>query len=312
MQSGTAELGFPCSAFRFGGKDGKRQMTAGIDGTHDIKQQISWAEDERLDHVNENLTLIQKKHGLTYGTDAFLLAAFVRAQKNSLCVDLGSGTGVIPLLLLTKEKVRNCVAVEIQPCFASLIERNAQLNGLPSRLHAYEADIRTVRAEQVASLFETNVGGVDVVTANPPYMKNHAGARNRCDEKYMARHEVAGNIEDFCACAARLLRSGGLFYCVWRPDRISELMQALSRHRLEVKRMVFVHADAESEPSVVLLESKLDGAPSCRLLPPLLLHETGSRTLPHRPLTQKAQRIYDTMQWDERQDDRDRKKTREL
>ena len=254
------------------------------------------AADERLDRVNEQITLIQKKNGLTFGTDAFLLAAFVRAQKRAVAVDLGSGTGIIPLLLCAKDKIAMAHAVEIQPAFAELIERNAACNGMQERLVAHLADVRTLSAAAL-STDGVRCEAVDVVTANPPYMAVDAGARNRNDEKYLARHEVAGTVADFCACAARLLRSGGSFYCVWRPDRLSVLMRALVENRLEPKRMVFIHADEASEASSVLIEARRDGAPYCHLLPPLLLHEVESRSLPHRPLSARAQKIYDTMNW---------------
>ncbi len=255
------------------------------------------AEDERLDNINEKLSLIQKKNGLTFGSDAFLLSAFVRSQSRALCVDLGSGTGVIPLLLAAKEKIGRACALEIQPAFAELIARNAALNGLQERVMPLCADVREVRPERLPAEFLDGAAQVDIVTANPPYMKVNAGQRNRDDEKYLARHEVCGGIADFCACAARFLRSGGSFYCVWRPDRLDELMAGLHANRFAVKRMAFVHADEASEASMVLIEARADGAPSLKLLSPLLLHTVQSRGLSYRPLTDKAQQIYDTMQW---------------
>lgn len=251
----------------------------------------SLSPDERLDHVNEQVTLIQKKNGLTYGSDAFLLSAFVRAQRHACAVDLGSGTGIIPLLLLARDKIACAYAAELQPGFVDLIGRNAVLNQMQHRLTPLEADVRTLRAADLQR------ESVDIVTANPPYMTVNSGERNRDDEKYMARHEVAGGVADFCSCAARLLRSGGSFYCVWRPDRISDLLRGLAANRLEPKRMAFVHADENSEPSIVLIEARAGGAPYCRMLPPLLLHEPQSRGLSHRPLTARAQQVYDTMQW---------------
>ena len=255
------------------------------------------AADERLDKINERLSLIQKKNGLTYGTDAFLLSAFVRPQPHALCADLGSGTGVIPLLLCAKDKIRRACAIEIQPAFAELITRNAALNGLDGRLSSVCADLRAVRSELLPTEFLCGAHQVDIVTANPPYMKINAGQRNRDDAKYLARHEVCGGVADFCACAARLLRSGGSFYCVWRPDRLDELMAGLHANRFAVKRMAFVHADENAEASMVLIEARADGAPSLKLLPPLLLHTPESRGLSYRPLSTRAQEIYDTLQW---------------
>lgn len=255
------------------------------------------AEDERLDIINEQLSLIQKKNGLTFGTDALLLAAFVRAQRRALCVDLGSGTGVIPLLLAAKDKIDRACAVEIQPQFADLISRNATANHLTSRVFSVCADLRDVHPERLPDAFLQGAKQVDIVTANPPYMKTDTGLRNRDDAKYLARHEVCGGVADFCACAARLLRSGGAFYCVWRPDRLDALMAGLHSNRFAVKRMAFVHADEMSEASMVLVEARSDGAPSMKLLPPLLLHSTDSSGMSYRPLTTVAQQVYDAVQW---------------
>ena len=233
---------------------------------------------------------MQSENGLTFGTDAFLLAAFAEGGGKKICADLGSGTGVIPLLCVQKNKFSRVFAVEIQEKFVSLIERNAKQNAFTERVIPICADVRSLRSSDIG--FE-----VDAVTANPPYMKLDSGKRNEYDEKFIARHEVCGDINDFCACAYRLLRHGGKFYSVWRPDRLSALMASMTRHRLEPKRMVFVHADEQSEPSMVLTEARLDGAPSLKILPPLFLHSSESRGDRSRPLTPRAQSIYDSMRF---------------
>lgn len=243
--------------------------------------------DERLDTVNENLRLIQKRNGLTFGTDAYLLAAFLRPSPRAKAVDLGSGTGIIPLLLLAKGKVARVTAVEIQPTFAELISRNAALNGYADRMFPLCADLRTLNAAALG-------GEADVVLANPPYMRCDSGKRNIHDEKYIARHEVCGTVGDFCGAAGRLLRYGGRFACVWRPDRLSELMQGLQSASLEPKRMLFVHGDLSSEPCAVLVEAVKGGAPSLRIGAPLILYEPLSEGQVSRVLTPRAKKIYET------------------
>ncbi|MBQ9773611.1 MAG: methyltransferase [Clostridia bacterium] len=248
---------------------------------------IDLADHERLDAVNENLRLIQNKNGLTFGTDAYLLAAFVRPQPNERAVDLGSGTGIISLLLLATQKVRHVSAVELQPAFADLIRRNAALNGMSETLRPICADVRT--------LSERDVGGeVALVVSNPPYMKCTTGKRNLHDEKFIARHEICGGISDFCACAARLLKHGGRFVCVWRPDRLTDLLSAMKAVKLEPKRMTFVHADRSAEPSAILIEAVKGAAPSLRISAPLLLYEERNAPQKNRTLTSRAQKIYDT------------------
>jgi len=250
------------------------------------------AEDERFDTVNEQIRLIQKKQGLTFGTDAFLLAAFVKSAPKAHVVDLGSGTGILPLLLLAKGKVKCATAVEVQPAFADLIARNATINVFFDKITPLCADVRDVRPE--------NIGGeVGLVISNPPYMKCTSGKRNESGEKYIARHEVCGNIADFCACAARLLKHGGKFVCVWRPDRLTDLLGAMHDSRLEPKRMTFVHADAESEPCSVLIEAVKGGAPSVRISKPLILYQAQEKNEKARRLTEQAKKIYDTCSFDD-------------
>ena len=238
---------------------------------------------ETLDTVNEQLQLIQRKDGLRYGTDAYLLAAYVRPAASASAVDLGSGSGIIPLLCLARNKFARAHAIEVQEDFADIIGRNAALNGFADRLIPLCKDLRELCAADVG-------GEVSIVTANPPYMKTNSGKRNESDAKYIARHEVKGGVDDFCAAAARLLKHGGSFYVVWRPDRLCELTEALSRHKLEPKRMSFVQADENSEPSMVLIEAKKGAAHGLRISPTLLLTKDGTPT-------KRADQIYQTCSW---------------
>ncbi len=253
---------------------------------------IRLADDERFDVVNEQIRLIQKKNGLTFGTDAFLLAAFVKSAQKVHAVDLGSGTGILPFLLLAKGKIKCATAVEVQPAFADLIKQNAKLNHFEKQVTPLCADVREIRPETIG-------GEVGLVISNPPYMKCTSGRRNESEEKYIARHEVCGNISDFCACAARLLKHGGKFVCVWRPDRLTDLLSAMHDHRLEPKRMTFVHADSASEPCSVLIEAVKGGAPSLRISKPLILYEAREENEKTRRLTAEAKKIYNSCSFDD-------------
>lgn len=249
-------------------------------------------EDERLDEVNDHISLIAKKDGLTFGTDAFLLAAFAKPRPHGRAVELGTGTGIVSLLLAGRSRFASIHAVEVQKDFSELARRNVELNHMGDRISVHHADLRRIRPEDVG-------GEVDAVLANPPYMRTDTGKKNESDRKYIARHEVFGGIEDFCLGASRLLKHGGSFYCVYRPDRLSDLMAAMRQSRLEPKMMVFVHADKESEPSMVLISAKKGGATGMRILAPLLLHDEGAST-GTRPLSRRARTIYDTLSfWEE-------------
>ncbi|MBO5715321.1 MAG: methyltransferase [Clostridia bacterium] len=238
-------------------------------------------ENETLTSVNENINLIQRKNGLTFGTDAFLLASFLKEQKSGVAVELGGGTGIISLLSATREKFKKIYCAEIQPEFADVITRNVKLNSLEEKIVPICADVRELKS--------ANIGcEVEAVFSNPPYMKADSGKRNEHDEKFIARHEVCGDIGDFCACAKRLLKHGGLFYCVWRPDRLIDLVCAMRENSLEPKEMCFVHANTKSAPSMVLVKAKKGAASGMTVIEPLFLNEDDNPKV----LTERAKKIY--------------------
>lgn len=247
--------------------------------------------DETLTEINDGLKLIQKADGLTFGTDAYLLAAYVRRQTRALAADLGSGTGIIPLLMLSRGKVARVHAVELQADFAELIGRNAELNGYADRLLPICADVREVGADMLG-------GTLDVVVSNPPYMKP-SGKANESEHKNIARHEIAGGIGDFCGAAARILKHGGLFYAVWRPDRLMDLVCAMRDVGLEPKRMTFVHARAELAPCLVLCEAKKGASSGVYVTPPLIMYESGSVCTQTLVYTDALTKIYETGEFDE-------------
>lgn len=240
---------------------------------------------EKITKVNEDLTLIQSSDGLTFGSDAYLLSAFVSGGKNQIGADLGSGTGIIPLLCASREKAAKIYAVEIQKKFVNLIERNAEINGKGEIIRPVLADVRELKASDVD-------GEVDFVTANPPYMKLDSGKRNEHDEKFIARHEVCGNISDFCACAYRLLKHGGKFYTVWRPDRLVDLICALRENHLEPKLITFVCATPQSEPSMVLVRSTKGAAAGSVITRTLFLHDSKEDAIQSK-LSADAAKIYE-------------------
>lgn len=217
---------------------------------------------ERCDYVNDALKLIQNTEGLTFGTDALLLAGYLNTKEKVGC-ELGSGSGIISMLLLTRNKLKNAVAVEIQEDYALLTQKNAELNRLCDRLSSVCADVR-----DYVGKFE-----FDVVFSNPPYMKSDSGKANVSDKKNIARHEIHGDIDDFCSAAKRLLKFGGTFAVVYRPDRLIDLTYSMRKNGIEPKRMTFVHADTDSEPSIVLVEGRKGGKSSLLLTKPLIIYK---------------------------------------
>ncbi len=237
---------------------------------------------ERLDIINENLSLIQLKTGLTFGTDSYLLAAFARAQKNGVCAEFGGGTGVVSLLAASRDKFSLIYCAEIQPYFAKLIARNAEMNGLGDKVKAVLADVRELSPAMLG-------GEVHAVLSNPPYMQVSSGFDNCTPEMNIARREENGTIEDFAASAARLLRFGGYFTLVYRPDRLPDLIFALKKNGLEPKRLVILYPTAESKPCLVLVEAKKGAASGLVCARPLIIYKSKGST----EYTDDMQAVYD-------------------
>ncbi len=219
-------------------------------------------ENERLDYVNDSIELIQDTLGLTFGTDALLLAGYINGKYRN-GTELGGGTGIISMLLLTRGKVDNISCIEVQNEYAELIRRNAEHNKLNDRLTTVSCDLRDYAPEREC----------EIVFTNPPYMKSSSGRSNISSKKNIARHEINGDIYDFCKSGGRLLKYGGSFAVVYRPDRLADLMDAMRQARLEAKRMTFVHANSKSQPSMVLIDAKKGGKCGLKLTKPLIIYK---------------------------------------
>jgi len=238
--------------------------------------------DERIDRVNENILLIQKKDGLTFGTDALLLAAFMRKSQNSVALDFGAGTGIISLLCAARDKFKKIYAVEAQSDFFDIIKRNITLNNYIEKVTAIHKDVRELSFNDLG--FEA-----DVIFTNPPYMRADSGKKNDYSFKSIARHEILGNIDDFCISAAKNLKHGGLFYAVYRPERMTELFYAMRAAKIEPKKLCTVHPDMYSPPSLILVEGKKGAAPEIKVTKPLIMYTDSN----HREYTEDFAYIYE-------------------
>lgn len=225
-------------------------------------------ENERINEINENLKLIENKESLTFGTDAYLLSAFLPENGKS-GVELGCGSGVISLLALTKGKAQRIYGIEVQCDIADIAKRNAELNELDSLFTVVPHDLRSVKSDLLG-------GEVDFVFSNPPYMKADSGKQNENTQKNISRHEIFGQIDDFCACAKRLLKHGGDFYVVYRPDRLSDLIFALKSNNLEPKRLTFIHKNSHTPPSLLLISAKKGGKSGMSFDKPIYIYKDGT------------------------------------
>lgn len=223
--------------------------------------------DETLDDLRcGGLKIIQGKKGYRFSLDPVLLCAFARIDAGEAVVDLGCGTGVIPLLLAKRTDARHITGIELQPALADRARRSVLLNGFQDRVTILRRDLREVRTVLPPQSRE-------VVVSNPPYRRTGGGKTAPRDERALARHELAGGLEDFLAAATYLLKQGGRFYLIHLAERLAELLAAMREQRLEPKRLRCVHARPGESARMVLVEGRKNGRPGLSVEAPLYVHE---------------------------------------
>lgn len=228
---------------------------------------IKLLEGERLDELQRNgYRIIQNPRTFCFGMDAVLLSGFARVKPRERALDLGTGTGIIPILLRGKTKGRDFTGLEIQRESADMARRSVAYNHLEDSISIVTGDIK-----EAAALF--GAASFDVVTCNPPYMTGNHGLVNPEQPKAIARHEILCTLEDVIGQTARVLRPGGRFYLVHRPFRLAEIFTCLVQHRLEPKRMRLVYPFADKEPNMVLIEALLGGRSRITVEKPLIVYE---------------------------------------
>ena len=227
---------------------------------------VTCGEDERIDDLQRNgYRIIQKKKGFCFGMDAVLLSGFAQVKEGEVAVDLGTGTGIIPILLEAKTKGKHFTGLEIQEEEAEMAGRSVRLNQLENRVDIVRGDIK-----EASRLF--GKASFDVVTSNPPYMNDNHGLKNPELPKAIARHEVFCTLDDVCREASLLLKSGGRFYMVHRPHRLAEIITALKTYKLEPKRMKLVHPFVDKEANMVLIEAVRGGRSMMKVEAPIIVY----------------------------------------
>ncbi len=227
---------------------------------------INLKENERLDELQRNgYRIIQNPEKFCFGMDAVLLSGFARAKKGDRVLDMGTGTGIIPILMEAKTEASHLTGLEIQPESADMAKRSVELNHLQDKIAIVQGDMK-----EAGTLF--GAASFDVVTCNPPYIIEQHGIKNPDAPKAIARHEILCTLEDVVSQAAKVLKPGGNFYMVHRPFRLAEIMVTLQKYRLEPKRMQLVYPFVDKEPNMVLLEANRGGRPRMRVEKPLIVY----------------------------------------
>ncbi len=232
------------------------------------EQKVQLVGDERLDYLlAEDLRIIQSPSVFSFSLDAVLLSRFVYVpiQKGNL-IDLGTGNGVIPLILSTRTK-GTITGVEIQERLYDMAKRSVELNGLSNRIHIVHGDLREMPEKLGYNRF-------DVVTCNPPYFPvTDTAILNEREPFAIARHELYCTLEDVIRVSSKLVKPGGKVAFVHRPGRLLEMLTLMGKYRLEPKRLQFVYPKLGKEANTVLVEGIRDGKPDLKILPPLIIYE---------------------------------------
>ena len=225
---------------------------------------------ERLDDLQlSGYHIIQDPQRFCFGVDAVLLTDFAKVKPGERLLDLGTGTGVIPILLSAKTKGSGFTGLEIQPESADMARRSVSYNHLEEKVEIVTGDIK-----EAADLFDA--ASFDVITTNPPYMLNRHGLQNDGDARTIARHEVLCTLDDILRESAKLLKeSKGRFYMIHKPFRLAEILSKMCQYKIEPKRIRFVHPYIDKEPTMVMIEGLKGGKSRVTVEPPIIMYERG-------------------------------------
>ena len=222
---------------------------------------------ERIDDLNRcGYKIIQNTAKFCFGMDAVLLSSFAKANEDDKVIDLGTGTGIIPILMEAKTKASSFVGLEIQDESVDMARRSVLMNNQENKITILQGDIKTASKDLGAAIF-------DVVTTNPPYMNNSHALVNPNEAKAIARHEIMCNLNDVIREGAKLLKVGGKMYMVHRPFRLIEIVSEMVKYKLEPKRIRFVHPYIDKEPNMVLIEATKGGKSMVKIESPLIVYK---------------------------------------
>ena len=222
---------------------------------------------ERLDDLQiKGYEIIQSPGRFCFGMDAVLLSAFAKVKAGECVLDLGTGTGILPILLAAKTKGKHFTGLEIQAETAEMARRSVAHNHLEDRISIVTGDIKE-SAERFKPAF------FDVITTNPPYMIADHGLRNPADAKAIARHEVLCSLDDILRESMRLLQDKGRFYMIHRPFRLTEIMIKMNYYKIEPKRIQFIYPYLDKEPTMVMIEGVRGAKPRITVEPPLVIYK---------------------------------------
>ena len=248
--------------------------------------EITLKENERIDDLEfKNLKIIQNKEGFCFGIDSVLLSDFAKTiSNNSKVIDLGTGTGILPILLSAKTKNTSFVGVEIQKDVAQMAKRSVKLNNLENTIEIINISILDLREKY-------KKGSFDAVVTNPPYKKINTGIINENDKKLISRHEITASLNDFLEIASYLLKDFGVFFMVHRPERLVDILSLMRKNNIEPKKIKFVYPNKNKITNMVLIKGVKNGKPFLEFDENLYVYSEDGK------YTNEILRIYNKYYW---------------
>ena len=225
-------------------------------------------ENERIDDLEyKGLKIIQNKNGFCFGMDSVLLSDFAKEIKdNSNVLDLGTGTGILPILLCGKTNLKKIYGIEIQEEVANMAKRSSVLNGLENRFEVINCSILDIEKYLKRESF-------DAIVTNPPYKKQETGKVSKQDIKKISKHEITANLEDFISSSKNMLKDKGSLFMVHRPERLAEIMYLLKKYNLEPKALRLVQPSIEKNPNLVLIKAVKNAKPFLKIEKTLIVYD---------------------------------------
>ena len=239
---------------------------------------IELKDDERIDDLEiNNMKIIQNKNGFCFGIDSVLLSDFSKEIKdNSRVVDLGTGTGILGILLCAKTNLGEVVGIEIQKDVAQMAKRSILLNNLEKRFKILNMDIKEIISKKNTDLQKNSF---DYVVTNPPYKKLNTGKTNENEKQFISRHEITADLNDFIKTASFLLKDKGTLFMVHRPERLVDILKEMRVEKLEPKEIKFVYPKINKSPNLVLIKAIKNSKPFLKIKEPLIIYnENGEYT----------------------------------
>lgn len=229
--------------------------------------EIILKDNERIDDLElNNLKIIQNKDGFCFGIDSVLLSDFAKdIRNNSTVLDLGTGTGILGILLCEKTKLSKIYGIEVQKEVSQMASRSVKLNNLENKFEIINDNIKNLD-----KYFEAN--SIDAIVSNPPYKKDNSGLKNESEAKLISRHEITASLEDFISISSKMLKNNGNLYMVHRPERLADLFYLLKKYNLEPKKLRMIHSYENSKPKLILVKATKNAKSFLNIEEPLIIY----------------------------------------